>query len=117
MRTHRELARLIRKGMATPRVVENPRHYITRTGVVRNRYLVCALGAGAVGLKGNPKDVECELNEHCVLHGRPLRSALAKMLEIDSTLAREIDLAHQGGTSAAVIADMLEQNDFEFAGV
>ena len=110
MRSQPELAKLARKGLATPSVREIHDGYLR----VRDDFAEgCFLGLSAIGLTGDAATAHAVLKTQVDLGLNPVE-AFAKMLGIPKVLADEIECVHcYERVPAREIADQLERNEFE----
>lgn len=111
MRSNKELAKLMKKGLKIKNVREDKKCFIQ---YIRPYCHVCALGAAIVGLYQDPA-VACDIVED-EMDGQSniteLRVSVAsKLLDITAELAEFIDAEHLKGTPVSTIILFLEATD------
>lgn len=117
----KELASLIRKGLANEDVTESESCFLED---ICGKFYVCALGAALVGKFGSARKaydvVEKEREVSVELSGKDLTLSpdyldiASRLLDIDFNLAEAIDKTHMLGVSALAIINSLEQQTFPY---
>lgn len=121
MTGQKELAALIKKGLANKDVMESEGCFLED---ISGKFYVCALGAALVGKFGSARTaynaVEKEREVSVELSGKELALApdyadiASRLLEVDFDLAEAVDKTHMLGVPALAIINRLEQQNFPY---